>query len=228
MSSTVYNPYRFGGGSPFMWTHERLLRTLTTGIDPVIHDPLVLNAFRQVDRLDFVPAGQEGEAYADKELPLNYHESMIRPSAAAKLLQILNPQIGGKYLHLGTGSGYFAALLGMMVGSNGKVYTLDRVQWLTNQARKIIRQNSKLNNIELVYRNGSDGLLDKHPFDGIILTYAEDEPPLSLLSQLKINGKLIVPLTGTAVKIIEKTGHDTVVEEVQHDFIFDKGKVGLA
>lgn len=220
-----------GSSSPFKWTHERLLNFLITGRNPILYDPLLINAFRVIDRKDFVPEKYQDLAYHDRSLPLEYEEIMTSPITLAKMLQILGPLPGKKYLNLGTGSGYLSALLGAVAGSTGKVYSLERVQWLWEQARQNVRKYPSINNLEILYRDGHDGLIDKLPYDGIIVSFIMPEIKDSLVMQLQNGGKLIYPDQGHKLHLIERVTEDDFLEEEIPDFSayhFGEGKLGVA
>lgn len=221
----------YGSSSPFKWTHERLLNFLVTGKNPILLDPLLINAFRMIDRGQFVPEKYQDLAYYDRNLPLEYDEIMTSPVTLARMLQILGPLPGKKYLNLGTGSGYLAALLGAVAGSTGKVYSLERVQWLWEQARQNIRKYPNIGNVEVLYRDGSEGLLDKHPYDGIVVSFIMPEAKDSLVMQLQTGGKLIYPDQQHILHLIEKVTEDDILEEEIPDFStynFGNGKNGVA
>lgn len=218
----------YGSSQPFKWTHEHLVKVLSTGKEPVLTDPLIINAFRAIDRAKFVPDELQEFAYADKWLDLGYDEKMISPSTAAQLLQTLRPKLNGNYLQLGTGSGYLAALLGFLTGENGRVHSIERIQWLHTRARDSIRTYPSLAHVNLIFGNGQFGLKDKAPYDGIIITYHLEDVPQHLFEQLADGGKLLAPTLDYGLKVIEKAGPDRYLEELKFGYAFAPGKPGVA
>lgn len=218
MNSTAPNP-----AGLFQWTHTHLVHVLSTGRDPIVTDPLLLNAFRQIDRADFLPdkvkAHESDEIYKDRLFEIGYSEVTTNPTLVARQLQILNPRLGGVYLHLGAGTGYVSSLLGAAVGKRGHVYALERVQWLWEQARVNARKYEQLSNTEILYRNGREGLPDKSPFDGILYSYIPDVIDDSILHQLRFGGKIVAPQEDHSLKIFERIeGEDEFIEETIFGF----------
>ena len=98
----------FGNSSIFSWTKEYLIKVLTTGKNPVLSDPILVNALNFIDRKDFVPRDFEKKAYSDIEIDIGYGEKLTEPTIIAQMLALLKPKYGGKYLDIGTGTGYVA------------------------------------------------------------------------------------------------------------------------
>jgi protein-L-isoaspartate(D-aspartate) O-methyltransferase len=209
------NLFDYGSSSPFSWTNRHLVGYLTDPKHGLLQDPQIINAFRQVDRADFMPEELRSESYHDRLLKVGYGQIATNPSLIAKKLQLLQPKFGGKYLHLGTGTGYLATLLGHIAGDEGAVYSLERLQMMWDLARensKSYRQRDM--NLEILYRNGRAGLPQKAPYNGIIVSYVPNEFPQDLVEQLDLGGKLIFPTVGHELQVIEKTGDDAFVQEI--------------
>lgn len=218
----------YGSSKPFQWTHEHLNRVLSTGTDPVLKNPLIINAFRAIDRADFTPEEKVDLAYLDKGIDIGYSEQMTSPSTIGRMLEILEPQYGGNYLHLGTGTGYLGSLLGFIAGKQGRVYSLERVLWLWEKARGNLKKYPQLTSTSFLLRDGQFGLDDKAPYDGIILSFTTPEISRALIKQLKPGGKLLVPQNGYKLKVIQKLPDESVVEDSHIGFIFNEIKPGLA
>ncbi len=221
----------YGSPQPFRWTHDFLIRILGTGNLPLITDPLLLNAFRSIDRAHFVPEDQQESAYTDRNVPLEYDEVLTNPTTIARMLQQLRPIYGGNYLELGGGTGYVAAILGFVAGDKGKVYSLERVQWLWEHARASLRNYPQLKNTEVLLRDGRLGLADKGPYDGIVVSFVWDDFDQILLPQLKIGGKLLIPTSDHTLRMVEKLADEEYVEEIIPEFSaygFGKVKEGIA
>lgn len=218
------------GSSIFKWTKEYLVELLSTGKNPMITDPLLINAFTQVDRKDFVPQNLKDKAYNDLELDIGFGEKLSRPTVIAQMITLLKPKLGGKYLDLGSGMGYSAAIIAFVAGENGKVFSIERVQWIWENARENIKKYPKLiSNIQFIYKDGIDGLVNQAPFDGIHISFALESVPESLLMQLKSDGgRLIYPTSDNNLKVIQRNGIEDYEEEIIQGFTFNTYKEGMA
>jgi len=218
--------------SIFKWTKEYLVELLSTGPDPahpILTDELLINAMNKIDRKDFVPEDYKNKAYDDLEIPIGYNEKLSRPTLIAEMLATLKPKFGGKYLDLGTGTGYSAAILAFVAGNQGKVFSIERVQWIWEIARNNIKKYPDLRNIELLYRDGAKGLQGQAPFDGIHVAFSMDEVPEELKLQLNTNGgRLVCPLSDNNLKIIDRKGVDDFTEETVPGFFIEGVKLGMA
>ena len=155
-----------------------------------ITDTRVLNAMEKVDRKDFLTGIFKEKAYEDIPLPIACGQTISQPSVVAQMTQSLEVTSRCKVLEIGTGSGYQATILSHLAR---RVYTVERHQDLIIKAQKIFDE-LKLTNITAMRSDGSRGLTAQAPFDRIIVTAASDDPPASLLSQLKIGGIMIIPV----------------------------------
>lgn len=225
----MINTSFYGNSAVFSWTKDYLLTVLMTGKTPILTDPLLINAFKTVDRVNFVPELFQKQAYGDYELDIGYGEKLNKPTTVAQMISYLKPQFGGKYLDVGTGTGYVAAILGFCAGDNGRVYSMERVQWLWEMARENMKKVPAIKNVELLYRDGMEGLIQKAPFDGIHISFFMQEIPEQLKRQLRIGGGILVcPTPDHNLKIIERKGESDFVEEIVQGFVFDSAKVGTA
>lgn len=212
----------------FQWTKDYLLQVLTQGHNAVAHTPEVRAAFSKIDRKDFVPEMLRNRAYEDVDLDIGFEETLTRPTVIAQMLELLKPKLGGNYLDIGTGTGYFAILLGFIAGDQGMVYSLERVQWLWESARTAASFYPDIKNVKFLYKDGSQGLIDKAPYDGIHVSFTNDEMIQSLKMQLKMDGsRLVVPSSNQDLRVIERHGEQDFIEEIVPGFVFSQGKVGV-
>jgi len=219
----------FGTAAIFQWTKEYLINVMSTGRSPVLTDPILINALYKIDRKDFVPSNYKTQAYADIDIDIGYDEKLSKPTAIIHMLALLKPKYGGKYLDIGTGTGYTAVVLGFVAGDQGKVYTIERIQWLWEQARMNSTKYKEVRNVDFLYRDGTEGLINQAPFDGIHIAFALAEVPEKLKMQLNQNGgRLVCPTVDGNVKVIERKGQNEFEEEIVQGFMFDKGKEGIA
>ena len=153
-------------------------------------DKKVLDAMERVDRKNFVNGVFSEKAYDDTPLPIACGQTISQPTVVGLMTQALQVTSRDKVLEVGTGSGYQAAILSLLAR---RVYTVERQSLLVNNATKVF-QKLNINNITTICADGGYGLEHQAPFDRIIVTAASDDPPASLLSQLKIGGIMIIPV----------------------------------
>jgi len=155
-----------------------------------IVDKQVLDAMERVDRKNFVNGIFSEKAYDDTPLPIACGQTISQPTVVGLMTQALEVTSRDKVLEVGTGSGYQAAILSLLAR---RVYTVERFSILVNNATKVF-QNLNISNITTILSDGGFGLERQAPFDRIIVTAASDDPPASLLSQLKIGGIMVIPV----------------------------------
>lgn len=217
----------YGGAGVFHWTHEYLLNYLTTGKHKLIRQPLMKNAFRKIRRDDFVPDELKSVAFEDRDLDIGFGETLTKPTTVAAMLNLLNLPYGGRILDIGTGSGWVAALLAMLVGEEGEVISLERVQFLADIARVNLSRYEKIKNVRIVFRDGAYGMPEKAPYDAIHVSVAFASVPEVLLKQLKISGKMIIPNLDGDIRLIERTKAQEFRELTYRGFLFKQMKSGV-
>lgn len=144
-----------------------------------------LNVFETIDRARFVPKAYRDFAYADMSIPLGHGQVMLSPCNEARLLQALDPKAHEHILEIGTGSGYFTALL---AAKGANITSIEIVPALYELATQNL---ASFSSIELALGNGAYGWETKAPYDAIIITGALPLLPEAFLSQLKSSGRLI-------------------------------------
>ncbi len=155
-----------------------------------ISDKKVLDAIRTVPRHLFMDSGFEGHAYQDKAFPIGADQTISQPYTVAFQSELLQIKPGDKILEIGTGSGYQTAVL---LALKAKVFTIERQIELfkkTNIFFKKMGYRPK----KTIFGDGYKGMPEEAPFDGIIVTAGAPETPKALLSQLKIGGRLVIPV----------------------------------
>jgi protein-L-isoaspartate(D-aspartate) O-methyltransferase len=155
-----------------------------------IHQQRLLEAMETVPRHRFVPDDVRVEAYSDQSLPIGWGEYISQPFLSAQMIELM--ELGGdeKVLEIGTGSGYDAAVLSLLAG---EVYTIDILEPLARRAQESLHQLG-YHNVHVRVGNGYEGWPEEAPFDAIILTAAPPEIPEALLEQLKVPGRMVVPV----------------------------------
>ena len=155
-----------------------------------IKDAKVLEAIKTVPRHLFLDSGFEDHAYQDKAFPIGADQTISQPYTVAFQTELLQVKPNDAILEIGTGSGYQTAIL---LHLKAKVYTVERQQELfkkTNLFFKKLGYRPK----KYVFGDGYKGLPEDAPFDGIIVTAGAPEVPKALMSQLKVGGRLVIPV----------------------------------
>ncbi len=158
-------------------------------------DPKVLQLLNDVPRENFVPEAYQGLAFADIEIPIGFGQNMLSPKLEGRILQALNVQKTHQVLHIGTGSGYFAALLAHQAHH---VTSLEINAELSATAAYKLSQNN-IHNVTLELADGIAGMPSKQPFDAIVFTGSSPVEPIGVRQQLKIGGVMFIVLGQTPV-----------------------------
>ncbi len=158
-----------------------------------VRDPLVLAAMRSVPREAFLPPAMEEFAYQDTPLPIEAGQTISQPYIVALMIEALRPAKGDRVLEIGTGSGYAAAVLSRVVQ---EVYTIERHESLARTAEERFRRLG-YGNIHVMIGDGTLGWPAEAPFDAIVATAGGIEAPPALLAQLKVGGRMVIPLGPT-------------------------------
>jgi protein-L-isoaspartate(D-aspartate) O-methyltransferase len=152
--------------------------------------PQVLSALRRVPRHLFVSEALRDQAYGDFPLPIGEQQTISQPFIVGEMTQALDLTKHDRVLEIGTGSGYQAAVLAELAY---RVYTIERIRPLYVSARRLFDE-MRLYNILTRYGDGTTGWEEESPFDAIIVTAGAPEIPESLLEQLAIGGRMVVPV----------------------------------
>ncbi|MEW6145271.1 MAG: protein-L-isoaspartate(D-aspartate) O-methyltransferase [Thermodesulfobacteriota bacterium] len=168
-----------------------------------IRNTAVIQAMLNVPRHEFVPEEMRDEAYNDNPIPVGMGQTISQPYIVALMTELLNPARGMKILEVGTGSGYQSAVL---AETGCDLYTIEIVESLAQKARLVLEKIG-YSNIAYKIGDGYQGWEEHAPFDGIIVTAAPGHVPAKLLDQLKVNGRMVIPVGGDSqeLQLIEKT-----------------------
>lgn len=158
-----------------------------------ISDARVLQAMREVPREEFVPKSLRNFAYDDGALPIGDGQTISQPFTVAFMCEALRVQPGDAVLEVGTGSGYGAAVLSRIART---VHTVERIPELAHEARKRL-QRLGYDNVTVHVANGSLGLTESSPFEGIVVTAGAQRLPQAYLDQLAEGGRIVIPLGRT-------------------------------
>jgi len=202
---------------------ERKLMVEKTIVSRGISDSLVLDAMLSVPRHRFVPSEYREMAYNDSPVPIGEGQTISQPYIVALMTELAGISPQSEVLEIGSGSGYQAAILGEIADS---VFTIEIIPELAKRASSIL-DSLEYDNIVTRCGDGYSGWPDKAPFDAIIVTAAPDHIPQPLVDQLKVGGRMIIPVGSKyqQLKIVIKTEHgDTVENNIPVRFVPMTGK----
>lgn len=186
--------------------HNQLIQTLR---DQGITSELVLKAIAKTPRENFVATGQESRAYNNAALSIDCGQTISQPLIVAMMTEALELTGTERVLEIGTGSGYQAAILSLLCR---EVLSIERHRELSEQAATRLAELG-IDNVQLFLGDGSVGLPDEAPFDGILVTAAmpeTDEAIGAFLKQLREGGRLVAPVgsaNGQTLRVYERTRH---------------------
>ena len=155
-----------------------------------ICDPRVLEAMRTIPRHFFVPEALQGRAYGDHALPISANQTISQPFIVARMSELLQLTETSRVLEIGAGSGYQTAVLSRLAA---QVYSIERIGDLAREAQARIRQ-LEIYNATVKCFDGTLGWASNAPYDAILVAAGGPTIPEPLVTQLKIGGKLVVPV----------------------------------
>lgn len=183
-----------------------------------ITDEEVLRAINTVPRHLFMDPAFLNHAYTDKAFPITSGQTISQPYTVAVQTSLLKVKKRDKVLEVGTGSGYQAAILAEM---GVKVYTIERFRDLYLKAQRTLTSIGY--SADFFYGDGYEGKKLYGPYDGILITAAAPEIPDALLQQLKVGGRLVVPVGKTdfqVMTVVTRTAEDTFEHTTHGNFVF--------
>ena len=164
-----------------------------------LNDPRLLTALEAVPRHLFVPKEYRYAAYDDSPLPIGYSQTISQPYIVALMTNLLKLKGSERVLEVGTGSGYQAAILGMLVK---EVHTIEFIPELATRADKLLKQLG-MDNVHVHLGDGSLGWPEAAPYAGILVAAAAPQMPKVLLEQLEDGGRLVLPVGGRGMQNLE-------------------------
>ena len=172
--------------------------------------PRIKGAFLAVKRIDFLPTEKKDLASLDQALPIGCGQTISQPSVVYFMLRLLEPVLGNKVLDVGSGSGWTTALLSWIVGSAGKVIALEIVPELSKEGEKNLALYGfvKKGIAKLVIGDGSQGYPSEAPFDRILVSASASKIPSALKKQLKIGGRMVIPVQESIQLVVKKGKND--------------------
>ncbi len=168
-----------------------------------VSDKLVLKVMRKVPRHEFVPEDVKLHAYDDNPQFIGEQQTISQPYIVALMTELLELKGGEKVLEIGTGSGYQAAILAEIAE---EVYTIEIIESLAKTAEARL-QRMGYQNVTVKWGDGYKGWEEHAPFDHVIVTAAPDHVPQPLVDQLKVGGRMVIPVGDyyQELKLLTKT-----------------------
>lgn len=158
----------------------------------IIKSEKVKRAFLRVPRYKFVPERYRTYAHVDEPLPIPAGQTISAPHMVAIMLELAELEEGMNVLEVGTGSGWNAALIYELVKRD--VYTIERISELAEFARRNLERAGYKDKVHVIVGDGTKGFPPKAPYDRIIVTAGAPKVPEPLIEQLKVGGKLLIPV----------------------------------
>ena len=189
--------------------------------DGYLKTPGAIEAFKAIDRKDFVLPERIEEAYGNYPLPIGFGQTISQPLTVAFMLELLEVKPGEKILEIGAGSGWQTALLGFLVGSSGKVTALEIIPELKAMADTNVVKYGFIEKgtVEIFLADGSKGYPLSAPYDRIIAAAAGNEIQQAWKDQLKVNGRIVTPIKESIV-VLDKVSSDEFKQREYFGFSF--------
>ncbi len=173
----------------------------------VLKTPRIIEAFKKIDRADFVLPENRDDAYIDAPLPIGERQTISQPYTVAFMIELLQPKSGDKIFEVGFGSGWQTALLAEIIRESGKVFAVERIKELFEFGAKNISKYNfiKKGIVRTILGDATMGLKKYAPFDKIIAGASAQEIPEEWLKELKVGGRLVIPVRNSIWLYIKKS-----------------------
>jgi len=180
---------------------------------------LIIDAFKRIDRKDFIPENKKANAYVNTPLSIGFGQTISQPIVVAFMMELLRPEAGECVLDVGSGSGWTTALLAALVGAKGRVVAIERIPAL----EKMTKENTskygfiKKRIVKVFCGDGTlgapDDLLPPAGFDKILAGAAGNEIPEKWKKQLKIGGRIVAPVRDSIVMLYKTSAEKFKTKE---------------
>ncbi len=175
----------------------------------------IIEAFSKIQRIEFIPDDLASYAEVDIPLPIGFGQTISQPLTVVTMLELLAVKTGDNVLDVGSGSGWTTALLAKMVGEKGKVTSLEVIKELCEFGKKNLEKYDFLRKgiVETYCQSAVEGFEKNAPYDCILVSASTDELPAALKRQLKIGGKMVLPIRNSLWFAEKKTEDEFYVEK---------------
>jgi protein-L-isoaspartate(D-aspartate) O-methyltransferase len=189
--------------------------------DGYLRTIVIVDAFSEIQRIEFVPDDLEMTAEADIPLPIGFGQTISQPKTVAIMFELLDPQPGQNILDVGSGSGWTTSLFSYIVGLKGKVIAIERIEKLCEFGRKNTDKYRYVREgiAEFHCADGRHGWPANAPYDRILVSAMADDIPKELKDQLKIGGKMVIPVHND-IWFLEKKNEEDFYKEEYPGFSF--------
>jgi len=178
----------------------------------------IIKAFQKIDRADFVRGDFRSVAYGDYPLPIGAGQTISQPTTVAFMLELLQPKTSDKILDLGSGSGWTTALLAQIIERSGKIIGVEIVPELAKFGQKNLAKYG-FKNARISKAGAELGWTSEAPFDKILVSAAADKLPQDLVDQLKVGGRLVIPI-GNSIFKFDRLSKNKIAEREFPGFVF--------
>jgi len=193
-------------------------------VDSLIKDkwlktPIIIQAFKQVNREDFMPEDIKQLSEVNEAMPIGSGQTISQPLTVAFMLEELQPKKGDNILDIGSGSGWTTALLSYIVGKKGRVTAIEVIPELKEFGEKNAAEFVKKGIAKFILGDGSLGYKEQAPYDKILVSASGSKVPSALKEQLKVGGRMVIPVNESIFTIIKKSEKE--FEQIEHKgFVF--------
>ena len=183
--------------------------------------PEIIDAFRMIDRANFVPEDVKDQAYRNTPLPIGFGQTISQPETVAMMLELLQPKKSEKIIDVGAGSGWQSALLAHIIGKKGKVFSIEIIPELRQFGSQNISKYGFLEDgrVQSLSLNAETGIPDEAPFDKIIAAASANFIPQEWKHQLKVGGRIVMPVK-ESILLVEKIAENEFKETEFPGFLF--------
>ena len=177
----------------------------------------IIDALSKMDRINFIRPEDLNRAYMDNPLSIGYGQTISQPYTVVFMLELLQPEKGNKILDIGSGSGWTTALLAYIVQKEGSVLGMEKASDLVKFGKSNIEKYNFTN--AKIVQSGEELGKPEEQFDRILVSAAAREVPDELVNQLKIGGRMVIPVQSSIYKV-DKVSEDQVEKDENYGFSF--------
>lgn len=177
----------------------------------------IIDALSKMDRINFIRPEDLNRAYMDNPLSIGYGQTISQPYTVVFMLELLQPEKGNKVLDIGSGSGWTTALLAYIVQKEGSVLGMEKVSDLMKFGKSNIEKYNFTNT--KIVQSGEKLGKPEEQFDRILVSAAAREVPDELVDQLKIGGRMVIPVQSSIYKV-DKVSEEQVEKDENYGFSF--------